>query len=215
LPNSASKARPPASQDNTALGGTASIALDPQTNELFLSDGYFNHRLIVLDANTLSFKRMWGAYGKPASDTKLPNYNPKSEQFANPVHCVRIANDGMVYVCDRTNDRIQVFRKDGTFVKELVVRPETHGTGSSYDLAFWPDPQSDLSDHRRRRRWRGCHRAPLRWRRGRLIRALRQAGGQFHNIHQIVSDSKGNIYTGEVDVGMRIQKFTPNMAPAK
>jgi len=203
------------SQDTTALGGTASIALDEQTNELFLSDGYFNHRLIVLDANTMSFKRMWGAYGKQPADAKLPNYNPKSEQFANPVHCVRIANDGMVYVCDRTNDRVQVFRKDGTFVKDLVVRPETKGTGSSYDIAFWPDRNQTyliVAD--------GADGEAVIIRRddGKEVGSFGHYGkqtGQFHNIHQIVSDSKGNIYTGEVDVGMRIQKFTPNMAPAK
>jgi hypothetical protein len=203
------------STDTTALGGTASIALNAQANELFLSDGYFNHRVIVLDADSLAYKRMWGAYGKPPTDMKLPNYNPKSEQFANPVHCVRIANDGMVYVCDRTNDRIQVFQKNGTFVKDLVIRPETHGTGSSYDLAFWPDKNQTyliIAD--------GADGEAVIVRRddGKEVGAFGHYGkqaGQFHNIHQIVSDSKGNIYTGEVDVGMRVQKFTPNMTPAK
>ena len=203
------------SQDTTALGGTASIAFDAQANELFLSDGYFNHRVIVLDANTLGYKRMWGAYGKPPTDMKLPNYNPKWEQFANPVHCVRIANDGLVYVCDRTNNRIQVFQKSGAFVKELTVRPTTHGTGSSYDLAFWPDKNQTyliVAD--------GADGEAVIVRRddGKEVGFFGHYGkqtGQFHNIHQIVSDSKGNIYTGEVDVGMRIQKFVPNMAPAK
>jgi hypothetical protein len=203
------------SADSTALGGTASIALDAQANELFLSDGYFNHRVIVLDADSLAYKRMWGAYGKAPIDTKLPNFNPKSEAFANPVHCVRIANDGLVYVCDRTNDRIQVFQKNGTFVKDLVIRPETHGTGSSYDLAFWPDKNQTyliIAD--------GADGEAVIVRRddGKEVGAFGHYGkqaGQFHNIHQIVSDSKGNIYTGEVDVGMRVQKFVPNTAPAK
>ena len=75
--------------------------------------------MIVLDADSLAYKRMWGAYGKPPTDMKLPNFNPASPQFANPVHCVKIANDGLVYVCDRSNDRIQVFQKNGTFVKEF------------------------------------------------------------------------------------------------
>ncbi len=203
------------SQDMGSLGGTASIAFDPAANELFLSDGYFNHRVLVLDADTLGVKRMWGAYGKPPSDEKLPNFNPTSPQFANPVHCVRIANDGLVYVCDRTNDRIQVFRKDGTFVKDLVIRPETRGTGSSYDLAFWPDRNQTyliVAD--------GADGEAVIVRRdtGEEVGAFGHYGkqaGQFHNIHQIVADSKGNIYTGEVDTGMRIQKFVPNMAPAK
>jgi len=203
------------SQDTTALGGVASIALDAQANELFMSDGYFNHRVIVLDADTLGFKRMWGAYGKPPTDMKLPNYNPASPQFANPVHCVRIANDGLVYVCDRTNDRIQVFQKNGTFVKEFPIRTETHGTGSSYDLAFWPD---------RNQTWMiiadGADGEAVIVRRsdGKEVGSFGHYGkqtGQFHNIHQIVADSKGNIYTGEVDTGMRVQKFVPNMPPAK
>jgi hypothetical protein len=203
------------SLDTSALGGTASIALDSTANELYFSDGYFNHRIIVLDADTLGFKRMWGAYGKPPTDAKLPNYNPKSEQFANPVHCVRIANDGLVYVCDRTNDRIQVFQKNGTFVKEFAIRPETRGTGSSYDMAFWPDKNNTymiIAD--------GADGEAVIVRRddGKEVGAFGHYGkqvGQFHNIHQIVSDSKGNIYTGEVDTGMRVQKFVPNVAPAK
>src|SRR6185295_16557202 len=93
------------SQDTTQLGSTASIALDAAANELFLADGYGNHRVIVLNADSLAYKRMWGAYGKPPTDMKMENYNPAAQQFTNPVHCVKIANDGLVYVCDRTNDR--------------------------------------------------------------------------------------------------------------
>src|SRR5438309_9954972 len=85
---------------------------------------------------------MWGAYGKAPSDDKMPAYKAEtkpSEQFANPVHCVRIANDGLVYVCDRANDRIQVFRKDGTFVKEFRVTPATLANGSVGDLVLSHD----------------------------------------------------------------------------
>jgi DNA-binding beta-propeller fold protein YncE len=203
------------SLDTTQLGSTASIAMDPVANEIFLADGYGNHRVIVLDADSLAYKRMWGAYGKPPTDMKLPNFNPASAQFANPVHCVKIANDGLVYVCDRTNDRIQVFQKNGTFVKEFVIRPETRGTGSSYDMAFWPD---------RNQTWMmiadGADGEALIVRRadGKEVGTFGHYGkqaGQFHNVHQIAADSKGNIYTGEVDTGMRVQKFVPDMAPAK
>ena len=86
---------------------------------------------------------MWGAYGKPPSDDKMPAYKPDakpSEQFCNPVHCVRLSNDGLVYVCDRANDRIQVFRKDGTFVKEFRVTPDTLANGSVWDLVLSEDP---------------------------------------------------------------------------
>jgi len=205
------------SQDTMQLGSTASIALDTQANELFLADGYGNHRLMVLDADTLGFKRMWGAYGKPPMDLnpKPANYNPNAEQFTNPVHCVKIANDGLVYVCDRTNLRIQVFQKNGTLVKQFVIRPTTRGTGSVYDLAFWPDRNQTyliVAD--------GADGEAVIVRRdnGQEVGFFGHYGkqvGQFHNIHQIVTDSKGNVYTGEVDSGMRVQKFVPNMAPAK
>jgi NHL repeat len=205
------------SQDRTQLGSTASIALDQGANELFLADGYGNRRVVVLDSETLAFKRMWGAYGKaPMDPTPRPaNYNPNAEQFTNPVHCVKIANDGLVYVCDRTNLRIQVFRKDGTYVNQIVVRPTTRGTGSAYDLAFWPDRNqtylivADGADGEA---------VILRRDNGQEVGFFGHYGkqaGEFHNIHQIVADSKGNMYTGEVDSGMRIQKFVPNMAPAK
>ena len=99
----------------------------------------------MFDANTGAYKRHWGAYGNPPSDDKQPPYDPEaapvSQQFANPVHCVKIANDGLVYVCDRINDRIQVFRKDGTFVKEWFFEKNTLGNGAVWDIAIWPDPK--------------------------------------------------------------------------
>ncbi len=108
-----------------------------------------------------------------------------------------------------------MFQKNGTFVKDLVIRPETRGTGAAYDLAFWPDKNQTyliIAD--------GADGEAVIVRRddGKEVGAFGHYGkqaGQFHNIHQIVSDSKGNIYTGEVDVGMRVQKFVPNTAPAK
>src|SRR4051812_14744152 len=100
------------SLSQTRLSRPAHMMTDEAAGELYVADGYGNHRVIVFDAKTGAFKRMWGAYGKPPSDEKVPPYRPDaklSEQFSNPVHCVRIANDGLVYVCDRANDRIQVF----------------------------------------------------------------------------------------------------------
>ena len=97
--------------------------------------------MIVFDAGTGAYKRHWGAYGKRPDDSKFPDFNPASPQFANPVHCVRLANDGLVYVCDRANDRIQVFRKDGTFVKEFRFEPQTRANGSVWDLVLSNDPQ--------------------------------------------------------------------------
>ena len=204
------------SLDTTQLGRVAGIAIDAAANEIFLADGYSNHRVIVLDADSLAYKRMWGAYGKPPTDVKLPaNYNPTAPQFTNPVHCVRLSNDGLVYVCDRTNNRIQVFQKNGTFVKEFAIRPQTRGTGPAYDLVFWPDRNQTymiVAD--------GADGEALIVRRddGREVGSFGHYGrqvGQFHNIHTMAVDSRGNVYTGEVDTGMRVQKFTPNAPPVK
>src|SRR5205823_5921654 len=117
------------------------IEVDAAANELYIADGYGNKRVIVLDAASGAYKRHWGAYGKAPSDDKLPLYNPQSPQFANPVHCVRLSNDGLVYVCDRANNRVQVFKKDGTFVKQLAFEEKSLGSGSSFDLVFSNDAQ--------------------------------------------------------------------------
>ena len=117
------------SNSQTQLGQPAHMVVDEAANELYVADGYLNRRIIVFDARTGAYKRHWGAYGtKTPIDDKLPAYSPTaplSQSFGNPVHCVRLSNDGLVYVCDRVNDRIQVFRKDGTFVKEFRVEPQT------------------------------------------------------------------------------------------
>ena len=114
------------------------------TNEVYVADGYGNHRVIVYDADTGKYKRHWGAYGNKPEDTNLGPYNPDAppaQQFRNPVHCAELSKDGLVYVCDRVNDRIQVFKKDGTFVKEVFVAKRTLGDGSVWDIAFSRDPQ--------------------------------------------------------------------------
>jgi hypothetical protein len=112
--------------------------VDPATNELFIADGYKNHRVIVFDAQTGAYKRHWGANGRPPGD-------PSVKSFGNPVHCARLAKDGLLYVCDRMNNRIQVFKKDGTFVKEFIVAPATRGNGSVWDLDVSHDaPQTWL-----------------------------------------------------------------------
>lgn len=102
----------------------------------------------MFDADTGGYKRHWGAYGKTPSDAEkitvrrsTPPPTPLPSQFGNPVHCVRVARDGLVYVCDRLNNRIQVFQKDGRFVKEFSVEPQTAGNGSVWDLVLSPDPQ--------------------------------------------------------------------------
>jgi DNA-binding beta-propeller fold protein YncE len=164
----------------------------------------------VFDATSGAYKRHWGAYGKPPNDDKQAAYDPKapvSQQFGNPVHCVKIANDGLVYVCDRTNNRIQVFKKDGTFVKEWFYEKNTLANGAVWDVAIWPDPKQAylLSADGANNEIRVLKRDD-----GTVVGSFGRNGrsaGQFHWIHAMAIDAKGNVYTGEVDTGKRIQKF--------
>ena len=192
------------------LGSPADVAVDVGAREVFAADGYGNRRVVVFDAETGAYKRHWGAYGNRPSDAKTPPYDPTSppsQQFGNPVHCIRMDKDGLIHVCDRTNDRLQVFRRDGTFVSEHVFEKATRGTGSVYDLVFSPDKEQKfiymidgmngevrIVDH--------ASKETL----SRFGRPGRQAG-MFTALHNIAVDRQGNIYTAEVNTGQRIQKF--------
>ena len=117
--------------------------MDESAHELYVTDGYLNKRVIVFDSITLAFKRMWGAYGNVPNDNDPGPYKadaPHDQQFRSPVHCAHISNDGLVYVCDRANDRIQIFTKQGKFVKEFFVHPTTREPGTVCDIAFSHDP---------------------------------------------------------------------------
>ena len=145
------------SNDTTQLGRPAEVTVDKDANEVYIADGYGNRRVIVFDATTGAYKRHWGAYGKPPNDDKQPPYDPKApvaQQFGNPVHCVKIANDGLVYVCDRTNNRIQVFKKDGTFVKEWFYEKNTLGQRRGLGRRDLARSEADLAVERRRRQQR-------------------------------------------------------------
>jgi DNA-binding beta-propeller fold protein YncE len=198
------------SNDTTQLGKPAETAIDKGANEIYVADGYGNHRVIVFDASTGAYKRHWGAYGNKPSDDKQPPYDPKaavSQQFGNPVHCVKITNDGLVYVCDRINNRIQVFRKDGSFVKEWFYEKNTLGNGAVWDVAIWPDPKQSylLSADGENNEIRVLKRDD-----GTVVGTFGHNGrnaGQFHWVHAMAIDAKGNVYTAEVDTGKRIQKF--------
>jgi len=197
--------------ETSFLGKPAGIEVDEKAHELYVADGYFNRRVIVYDSVTGAFKRMWGAYGNPPSDEDyggpyVPG-SPTSKLFRNPVHCVHIAHDGLVYVCDRSDDRIQVFTKEGKFVKEFFVHPETVGMGADYDIAFSHDAAQKyllVADGEDNVIW------ILLRSDGSAVGTIGHAGrnaGQFHHVHSIVMDSKGNFYTGEVDTGRRVQRF--------
>ena len=143
------------------LGRPAMAVVDEATDELYVADGYKNKRVIVFDAKTGQYRRHWGAYGATPDDADLGAYDPaapRAKQFRNPVHCVRIARDGLVYVCDRVNDRIQVFHKDGTFVKEFILEPATRWVGSVWDIALSEDAGAEVSVRDRRHQQRDPHR---------------------------------------------------------
>ena len=196
------------------LGQPTDIFVDAQTDEVYITDGYTNRRLIVFDANTGEYRRLWGGYGNAPDDGPTPRFSRDSElpqQFSTP-HCVAGAADGLVYVCDRGNQRIQVFNKDGTFVAERLIEAQIGSGrigGTPWDLAFSPDPDQRLlfvADG-------GGHavhtldRASLEvvgsfGRRGRWA-------GQFESPHSLAIDSQGNLFVGETLDGRRVQKFVP------
>ncbi len=192
------------------LGRPAGIEVDADAHEVYIADGYMNKRVVVYDSDKGTFKRLWGAYGNPPNDADPGAYNPAAtadQQFRNPVHCVHISRDGLVYVCDRVNDRMQVFTKQGKFVKEFTLRTQTLGMGSVWQFAFSIDENQKflfVDDGENNVIW------TVRREDGGVVGQMGHSGrnaGQFHWVHQIVSDSQGNLYTGEVDTGKRIQKF--------
>jgi DNA-binding beta-propeller fold protein YncE len=198
------------SNDVENLRRPAKIFVDKDTNEVYVADGYGNHRVIVYDADTGKYKRHWGAYGHKPDDADLGPYNPDAppaQQFRNPVHCAELAKDGLLYVCDRVNDRIQVFKKDGTFIKEVFIAKRTLGDGSVWDIAFSKDPQQKyiyLAD--------GANEKVYILLRDTLeiLTSFGDGGrqpGQFYAVHSIATDSKGNIYTTETYRGQRVQRF--------
>jgi hypothetical protein len=199
--------KPGMEQDSNAtdhFGLPAKISFDATGDEAFVADGYRNRRVAVLDAETGEFKRYWGAYGNKPSDADLGNYDPDApliDQFRNPVHCAEPANDGLVYVCDRVNDRIQVFKTDGTFVTERQYAPRTLGDGSTWDIAFSPDAEQKfmyLADGKNMKVY-VILRATLD-----VLTSFGDGGrqpGQFFAVHSIATDSKGNIYTTETYEG--------------
>ena len=166
--------------------------------------------MAVVDADTGEVKRFWGAYGNEPDDSDQQRYTPGGpplQQFRSPVHCAEVSDSGLIYVCDRSHDRIQVFQKDGTFVDEMFVLPNTTGSGSAWDIDFSHDPDQAyiyLADGVNQR----VHiidRENLEH-----LTSFGDGGrqpGQFFGAHSITVDSQGNIYTTETYEGKRVQKF--------
>ena len=218
------------SNDTANLGAPANVVVDAAANEVYVADGYVNHRVIVFDASTGAYKRHWGAYGKLPDDgfftragEKLPgpfrgvvqNENrpsqydpagPPSPQF-RIVHAVRISSDGLVYVCDRTNDRLQVFTKDGRFVRETVIAKDTLGSGSVWDVGFSTDPKQAflfINDGTNQLIY-VVDRQTLE-----VVSTFGGAGhwaGQFYGAHNLAVNAKGDLFITETYEGKRVQKF--------
>ncbi|HET7085978.1 MAG TPA: hypothetical protein VFI23_14470 [Rhizomicrobium sp.] len=201
--------------DTTMLGEPAGIEVDDAAHEVYISDGYLNSRVVVYDSDTGAFKRGWGAYGialdqianppEPtgADASTLGHYvregpvyvpgEPVEKQFRTPVHCVHLSKDGLVYVCDRRNDRIQVFTKQGKFLKEFLVHRETRDNGSVWTLSFSHDPAQTyllIGDGINQRIW------VLRRRDGAEVANF--GTGFLHSVHQAALDSRGDYYIGDV-----------------
>ena len=197
------------SNSTTHFSQVAEVAIDAEANEVFLADGYRNKRVAVLDLNTGAFKRYWGAYGNRPVDERV-DYTPGAplpQQFRGPVHCAIPSNDGLLYVCDRGSDRIQVFRKDGTYVKEAQVAPQTLNQGSTWDIDFSKDAEQKylyLADGQNFKVY-VIERETLE-----VLTSFGHGGrgpGQFYAPHSLSVDSEGNIYTTETYEGKRVQKF--------
>jgi DNA-binding beta-propeller fold protein YncE len=219
------------SNDTENLGGAAQMVVDASARELYVADGYKNHRVIVFDSLSGAYKRHWGAYGRKPDDTyfqRLDEHLPgpfsgavqhenRPSQFdpAGPpppqfriVHAVRISRDGLVYVCDRTNNRLQIFRKDGTFVREQFIARETFGSGSVWDLGFSPDPEQRyviVIDGTNQQVY-VLDRQSLE-----LVSTFGGGGhwaGQFYGAHNLAVNSRGDLFITETYEGKRVQKFT-------
>ena len=191
------------------------IRLDEPAHELYASDAYLGGRVMVFDLDTLAFRRGWGAYGKPLSEISTNDADrayipggPMPKEFKGHL-TLNISNDGLVYAADRNANRIQVTTKQGKFVKEFILAPNTGEGGSTGGVAFSPDKAQRflyISDLTNNCIWF------LNREDGKVIGKMGSAGqngGQFFGLHMIAVDSKGNIYTGEVQNGERVQRFVP------
>lgn len=196
------------SNDTGNLNRPSKMQVNSRTNELFVSDGYGNRRVVVFDAETGRYKRHWGAYGNKPDDAAprtLMATGPGPQQF-NLVHGLRLSKDDIVYVADRINNRVQAFRTDGTFLREGFVARSSLGNGAAYDVDLSADPQQRfvyVPDGTNNHIWI-LDRNTLRVL-GNFGRQGRYAG-QFHHSHSLAVDSRGNIYVAETQ-GKRVQRF--------
>jgi len=201
------------------VGGLEEIRIVEDDNEMYVADNYLGGRVLVFDLETFAFKRGWGAYGKPLAEISLddadhaytPN-GPMAKDFVGHL-TLNVSNDGLVYAADRRGNRIHVTSKQGEFLEEFILAPDTGAGGSTGGIAFSPDAGQRylyISDLTNNRIWfLNRDNGELLGHMGRMS----DAGGLFFGLHMIAVDSEGNIYTGEVQNGERVQRFVPADSP--
>jgi hypothetical protein len=197
------------------VGGIEEIRLDEPAHELYAADNYLGGRVMVFDLDTFQFKRGWGAYGHALSEISTRDADraytpggPMPKEFRGHL-TLNVSNDGLVYAADRNANRIHVTTRQGKFLKEFILAPMTGVGGSTGGVMFSPDKQQRLlyiSDLTNNHIWF------LNREDGKVVSqmgSMGESGGQFFGLHMIAVDSKGNIYTGEVFAGERVQRFLP------
>jgi len=208
--------------DTENVGLAADVYVHPETNELFVADGYVNRRVIVYDAETGEFKRMWGAFGDQPTDGSADDAwaeqqeGPGPPYFVEPVHGIDGSRDGLIYVSDRGGKRVQVFTVDGEFVDQVFIgreclAPECGNGHTAASTAFSHDPEQRFLyvGNRSQARVMVLDRKTLE-----ILDWFGQWGsnpGDFGTLHHMDVDSRGNLYVTEVSplepVNRRVQKF--------
>ena len=184
--------------DTANVHRAADVQVYPPTNELFVADGYGNHRVIVFDADTGAFKRMWGAFGnKPQDDdhceiVRHTNFDPPGPQNLSVVHSIRVAHDGLVYVADRENRRVQVFSNDGKFIKQHLNGASTFANS----VALSPDQDQQFL-------YVGAGKQIAILDRKSLDRVGTVDMPGMIGGHLITTDAKGNIYVAGTGQGLQ------------
>jgi len=193
---------------HSLLNLPADIAVDPSNGDVYIADGYGNHRVVVFDKNGTFLRQMGGVGTGAGQFTAGDGGHP---------HCVVLGKNGLVYACDRGNDRVNVFQKDGTFVRAIPVIPGTAAlgvAGSAWDVDFSPDRKQTFmyeSDGGNEVMWIFNHGAALAGLPNAILSGFGRPGhmaGEFTFLHMMAIDSKGNMYVGETIGGRRVQKFT-------
>jgi len=196
--------------DTQNVHRAADVQVYPPTNELFVADGYGNHRVVVFDADTGAFKRMWGAFGnEPADDdhceiVRKTDFTAPGPQQLSVVHSLRVAHDGLVYVADRENRRVQMFTNDGKFVKQLIKAD----TLFARSVALSADPEQQFLYVGDGKDIAIVDRKSLE-----LVGSIAPAG-IVGGGHLIATDPKGNIYIAATGQGLQKLTFKGVSVPA-